>query len=102
MPHPAAIPPFPTHAPISDTSLDAVRHWQALLDARLIGTRPETPPNVAANRAATDALFRSIAHDRRRLERAASFTLPPPCIDPGHPRPAAPPTGQPLSTGEAR
>ena len=77
MPHPVAIPPFPTHAPVTDAALDAVRHWQSLVDARLIGTRPETPPDVAANRAATDALFRSIAHDRRRLERAASFTPPP-------------------------
>lgn len=59
------------HTPISDTQLDAVRHWQSLLDARLIGTRSVTPPDVAANRAATDALFRAIAHDRRRLERTA-------------------------------
>ena len=65
-----AITPALTGAPISDTRVDAVRHWQALLDARLLGTRPETPPAVAANRAATDALFRTIAHDRRRLERA--------------------------------
>jgi hypothetical protein len=61
-----------THAPTSDTSLEAARHWQSLLDARLIGTRPETPPHVAANRAATDALFREIARDRRRLERASA------------------------------
>ncbi len=58
------------HAPISDAQQDAVRHWQSLLDAGLIGTRPDTPPDVAANRAATDALFRAIAHDRRRLEHA--------------------------------
>ncbi len=60
-----------TRPPITDAQADAVRHWQSLLDARLIGTHPETPPHVAANRAATDALFRAIAHDRRRLERAA-------------------------------
>ena len=64
--HHAIIP-----APISDAQHDAVRHWQALLDAGLIGARPETPPDVAANRAATDALFRRIPHDCRRLERAA-------------------------------
>ena len=62
-----------THAPVSDAQQDAVRRWQSLLDARLIGTCPDTPPAVAANRAATDALFRAIAHDRRRLARAASI-----------------------------
>ncbi len=65
MPHPVAIT-----AP-ADTPDAAVRHWQALLDTRLLGTRADTPPDVAANRAATDALFRRITHDRRRLERAA-------------------------------
>ncbi len=66
-----AITPALTGAPISDTQADAIRHWQALLDARLLGSRPETPPAVAANRAPTDALFRTIAHDRRRREWAA-------------------------------
>ncbi|MDF2496273.1 MAG: hypothetical protein K0S66_3207 [Sphingomonas sp.] len=45
MPHPAAIPPFPTHAPISDTSLDAVRHWQALVDAR--SSAPARPDSTS-------------------------------------------------------
>jgi hypothetical protein len=66
MPFSAASTAFPDAPP------EAVRHWQSLLDARLIGTRPETPPDVAANRAATDALFRGIAQDRRRLERQNS------------------------------
>ena len=65
MPYPYTIAP----GPITDPQRDAVRHWQALIDARLIGTPVETPPEVAANRTATDALFRQIAHDRRRLER---------------------------------
>ena len=73
MPHAAASTgPFTnsaTHIPLTDDRHAAVRHWQSLLDARLIGTRIETPPDVAATRAATDALFRGIAHDRRRLER---------------------------------
>lgn len=57
---------------VPDPQRDAVRHWQALIDARLIGTPVETPPAVAATRAATDALFRQIARDRRRLERASA------------------------------
>ncbi|WBH17459.1 hypothetical protein [Sphingomonas radiodurans] len=66
------MPPTITHGPITDTQAEAVRHWQWLLDARLIGTRPDTPPDIATNRAATDALFRTIARDRRRLERQAT------------------------------
>lgn len=68
MPHPHPLPVF-THGPASDTHTDAVRHWQSLIDRGLIGSRPETPPDVAANRDATDRLFRDIARDRRRLER---------------------------------
>lgn len=68
MPHPHPLPVF-THGPITDTQADAVRHWQSLIDRGLIGSRPETPPDVAANRDATDQLFRAIARDRRRLEQ---------------------------------
>ncbi len=79
------MPPFAAH-PLADTSPEAVRHWQSLLDARLIGTRPETPPDVAATRAATDALFRAIARDRHRLARTASALPsrqpPPPPVRP--------------------
>ncbi|THD36375.1 MAG: hypothetical protein E7773_07635 [Sphingomonas sp.] len=47
---------------------DAVRAWEALLDAGLIGpaTRPPVAPEVIASRDAADALFRRIAADRRR------------------------------------
>lgn len=56
---------------------EAFLRWQAHVDAGRIpvlseaegGTRPPCPPAVAANRAATDALFRTIARDRRRLAR---------------------------------
>ncbi|MBB4153644.1 hypothetical protein GGQ80_001550 [Sphingomonas jinjuensis] len=48
---------------------DTVRRWQAHVDAGRLGTRPATDPAVAANRAATNALFRSIARDRRALAR---------------------------------
>lgn len=68
MPHPHPLPVF-THGPITDTQADSVRHWQSLIDRGLIGSRPETPPDVAANRNATDQLFRAIARDRRRLEQ---------------------------------
>lgn len=68
MPHPHPLPVF-TQAPFSDAHADAARHWQSLIDRGLIGSRPETPPDVAANRDATDRLFRDIARDRRRLER---------------------------------
>ena len=48
---------------------DPVRHWQTLVDRGLIGTPSPTPPAIAANRAATDALFRAIAADSRTLAR---------------------------------
>jgi hypothetical protein len=48
---------------------DAVRRWQAHVDAGRIGTRPAADATIVANRAATDALFRSIARDRRALSR---------------------------------
>lgn len=45
---------------------DAVTHWQALLDAGLIGYNPPAPPAVVAQREANAALFRSFARDRAR------------------------------------
>ncbi len=42
-------------------------HWEALVDAGLIGQAPPASPEVAANRAATDALFRSFPSNRRRF-----------------------------------
>ncbi len=68
MPHPLPLP-IVTDGPITDPHVDAVRHWQSLVDRGLIGTRTETPPDVAANRDANERLFREIARDRRRLER---------------------------------
>ena len=68
MPHPLPLPIF-TDGPITDTHAEAVRHWQSLIDRGLIGKRTETPPDVAANLAATDRLFREIARDRQRLQR---------------------------------
>lgn len=52
---------------------DPVAHWEILLDSGAYPVRnPPAPPEVVANRAATDALFRGIAADRRRLgERRA-------------------------------
>ncbi|URW74751.1 hypothetical protein M9980_09205 [Sphingomonas donggukensis] len=48
---------------------DAVQRWQALLDARLIGNILPTPPEVAAQREANDALFRRRAADYARACR---------------------------------
>lgn len=55
------IPTHPDH--------DAVRRWQAHVDAGRLGARPATDPLIAADRAATDALFMAIARDRRALSR---------------------------------
>ncbi|MCD2316541.1 hypothetical protein LQ954_10305 [Sphingomonas sp. IC-11] len=68
MPHPLPVPIF-TDGPITDGHTGAVRHWQSLIDSGLIGKRTHTPPDVAANRDATDRLFREIARDRLRLQR---------------------------------
>ena len=59
------------HDPTLAPEHPAVRAWQAHLDARRLGATPPTPPEVAANRDATTALFRQIAADRRTLDRAA-------------------------------
>jgi hypothetical protein len=52
---------------------EAFAHWEALLDAGLIGTKLPTPPDVAAQREANDAVFRRIAADRRAAERAHAW-----------------------------
>lgn len=48
-----------------DPAHDAVRRWEAQLDAGRIGARPPADPAVVANLLATDALFGRIACDRR-------------------------------------
>ena len=60
-------------APLSDDH-EANLQWEALLDAGLIGTKLPTPPDVAAQREANDALFRRIAADRRAAERAHAWS----------------------------
>jgi hypothetical protein len=59
-------------APLSDDH-DANLHWEALLDARLIGTKLPTPPDVTRQREETDTLFRRIAADRRAAGRANAW-----------------------------
>ena len=56
--------------PIPNDDRDAVRRWQAHLDAGRLGTRPATPPAIAANRSATDALFRTFPSHRTHGGRA--------------------------------
>ncbi len=59
-------------APLSDDH-DANLHWEALLDAGLIGTKLPTSLDVARQREETDALFRRIAVDCRATERAKAW-----------------------------
>lgn len=47
-------------------------HWQARLDAGLIGAVQPASPEIVAQRAANDALFRRIAADRRAAHQARS------------------------------
>ena len=61
--------------PAAHPNHDAVRRWQAHLDARRLGANPPTPPAVAAVRDATTALFQTIAADRRTLDRAHARAL---------------------------
>ena len=56
--------------PIPGDDRDPVRRWQAHLDAGRLGANPPTPPAVAANRAATDALFRTFPWARTQGVRA--------------------------------
>lgn len=43
-------------------------HWNALLDAGLIGAPPSEPsPEIVAQRKANDALFRSFPHNQRKF-----------------------------------
>jgi hypothetical protein len=75
---PQSLPPLPaeigaTHhyAPYaSDDDRDAVRAWAAHVEAGRIGSRTTNPPDVAANRDRTAALFAGYARDARRLARA--------------------------------
>lgn len=62
---------MPVPAPHPYNHDDHFARWQAHLDAGRLGANPPAPPEVVANRAATDALFRAIAADRRALDRAA-------------------------------
>jgi hypothetical protein len=57
--------PYPT-----DDSRDAVRAWAGHVDAGRIGAPVPTPPDIAANRDRTAALFAGYARDARRLRRA--------------------------------
>jgi hypothetical protein len=53
---------------------DSVREWQAHLDAGRLGRpRRATPPDVLANREATEELFRRIAADRAEARRRAGW-----------------------------
>lgn len=58
-------------APLGDHHA-AHLHWQALLDAGLIGAVRPASPEIVAQRGANDALFRRIAADRRAANRARS------------------------------
>ncbi len=55
---------IPLGAATHDTDLEHARAWQSHLDAGRIGTRLPTPPEIAANRARTEALFGNTAHSR--------------------------------------
>lgn len=50
---------------------EAVLHWQALVDAGLIGGNPPAPPEVVVQREANDALFRSLARPHVRVRSRA-------------------------------
>jgi hypothetical protein len=55
-------------APCAEHAIETAREWQRHLDASRIGTHTPTPPEIAANRARTEALFGNTAFRR-------SFTL---------------------------
>lgn len=67
-PTPRARQRTPLAPPHTDSDIAHARAWQSHLDAGRIGTRAPTPPQVAANRARTAALFGNTALSR-------SFTL---------------------------
>lgn len=51
-----------------DPANPGFRDWQAHVAAGRIGANPPPPPEVAANRERTAALFRDLARERRRAE----------------------------------
>ncbi|WP_326525469.1 hypothetical protein [Sphingomonas sp.] len=69
LPHaPAWFEPIPSdlepHRHTPDNPRRAVHEWLGHIAAGRIGTRTPTPPQVAANRDATAALFARIARER--------------------------------------